>query len=145
MADRFTPGPWKINRTCSRKWGERYFEIWTDEGLQGDRPIARVDGDNAVWLEEGQDIANARLIAAAPELLAALRKAYEPGVREAALEAVEAFSALKLHSNDDNTARIISDLSTFVRAVDALRGLREALTTPALPTDVAELLRRVEG
>ena len=78
-------------------------------------------------------------------LAAALRKAYELGVREAAQEAVEAFQALKLHNDDDGTASIVSDFSTFMRAVDALQGLQEILATLPLPADVAELLRRVEG
>jgi hypothetical protein len=125
MADRFTPGPWKINRTCSRKWGERYFEIWTDEGLQGDRPIARVDGDNAVWLEDGQDIANARLIAAAPELLAALRKAYEPC------------------PCCEGTGLRLSDEGEYVCTYCEGTGRDPAKC--ALPPDVVELLRRVEG
>jgi hypothetical protein len=66
-----TPGPWKVVRTKDEHWRERYYGIWTDEGVEKDRPIANVDGDNAVWLPEGEDFANARLIAAAPELLEA--------------------------------------------------------------------------
>jgi len=69
----YTKGPWKLQRSHDSHWRERYYAIWTDEGGEGDRPIASVDGDNAVWLEPGADFANARLIAAAPELLEALK------------------------------------------------------------------------
>lgn len=59
-----TKGPWKYQRRTIPKHQERAFEIWTDEGISNDRPIAFVDGDNAVWLEDGEDEGNAAFIAA---------------------------------------------------------------------------------
>jgi hypothetical protein len=74
-----SPGRWKVVRTKDAKRPERYYEIWTDEGDEGmenDRSIAGVDGDNTVWIEKGQDMRNVRLIALAPALASALREAW---------------------------------------------------------------------
>ena len=69
-----TKGPWKVQRREIAQFQERAFQIWTDEGVLNDRPIAYVDGDNAVWLGEGEDVANAYLIAAAPDLYKACQE-----------------------------------------------------------------------
>lgn len=63
-----TPGPWKVEETTDHKTMETYYDIYTED----DRPIACVYGDNAVWLAEGEDVKNARLIASAPEMLDSL-------------------------------------------------------------------------
>ena len=58
-----TPAPWKMVRSFNGHWRERYYEIWTEEGGKDDRPIAHLEGDNAVWLYEGEDLANALFVA----------------------------------------------------------------------------------
>lgn len=72
-----TPGPWVVvpligigdgDLSDGMFEGERYSRIQTTD----ERTIATVDGDNAVWLGEGEASDNARLIAAAPVLLEAL-------------------------------------------------------------------------
>lgn len=63
-----TPGPWKIGRwPCDWRVADDKHRIVTADGAEA--TIALVNGDKA-WVKEHQ--ANARLIAAAPKLLAAL-------------------------------------------------------------------------
>ena len=69
MPHSFTPGPWA--RIIADGYTVRHPQIYSDKG-----PVA-----NATWLGDGRIDelnANARLIAAAPDLLAALR-----GLRDA--------------------------------------------------------------
>jgi hypothetical protein len=56
-----TPGPWSVSNGLSTVWAN-----------DGERQIA--DCDKGPLRSAGEDLANARLIAAAPELLAALRE-----------------------------------------------------------------------
>ncbi len=69
-----TPGPWVASEYVGPPFhaGERGSRV--DAAAASDypatRPIAIVHGDNAVWLGVGAAEANARLIAAAPRLLA---------------------------------------------------------------------------
>lgn len=59
-----TPGPWKLDATT--------LEITTSDEVEA--RIAMIDGDNCDW---SQAEADARLIAAAPEMLEALKTAKE--------------------------------------------------------------------
>ena len=61
--EKATPGLWKMVRSSSARRGERYYEIWTEEGGKDDRPIAHMEGDNAVWLCAGEDLTNALFVA----------------------------------------------------------------------------------
>ena len=154
--------------TCGRRGSERInrgdmtglldcldlFHLAADYGPMLLEVIREMANDYERWDKQNQHeplvmacirTIHLRLRSILAALAAALRKAYELGVREAAQEAVEAFQALKLHNDDDGTASIVSDFSTFMRAVDALQGLQEILATLPLPADVAELLGRVEG
>lgn len=64
-----TPGPWVT--------GSGGFESVKTPGPNG-RPIALVAGETQRWpFREGEMLANARLIAAAPDLLEAVRDAIE--------------------------------------------------------------------
>lgn len=80
-----TPGPWtwRVIPNLPPHERERLFEIVFHhpgggaDGRGGPASLATCDGDNAVWLAEGAAEANANLIAAAPELLAALKAALE--------------------------------------------------------------------
>lgn len=65
MADKFTPGPWHRYNAH----GSRLLSAWHIRQTNGPT-IARVDGNG---LSTETDSANARLIAAAPEMLSALR------------------------------------------------------------------------
>ena len=74
-----TPGPW--NRIIADGYTVRHPQIYSDTG-----PVA-----NATWLGDGrldELNANARLIAAAPELLEALEALldYENGIQKAKAE-----------------------------------------------------------
>lgn len=64
MSGRYTPGPWKLGRLGRYVYGG------------DDLAVVYVD-DNATPREENEMQANARLIAAAPELLAMLTEAAE--------------------------------------------------------------------
>ena len=65
-APKHTPGPWRMSAAI--RWDE--FDIRDAGSSGGYAPIAKVKGDKRSTLE--QAAANARLIAAAPELLEAL-------------------------------------------------------------------------
>lgn len=60
MTTKHTPGPWVIHQSTAESWPE----ILAPNGTV---PLARI---NSTW--RGEALANARLIAAAPELLEAL-------------------------------------------------------------------------
>ena len=82
-----TPGPWA--RIIADGYTVRHPQIYSDTG-----PIA-----NATWLGDGRVDelnANARLIAAAPDLLAALEALldYENGIQKAKAEQM-AYAAIK--------------------------------------------------
>jgi hypothetical protein len=71
-----TPGPWVARAVPNGEYApERVFEVYAN--LDMERPVAMVHGQNAVWLKEGEDVANAALIAAAPELFDEGEKALE--------------------------------------------------------------------
>lgn len=78
MADMaHTPGPWTLTqRTCSIGCCDDIHEVAGQypEDAEPCRHIATVNGGNAVWLHEGESEANARLIAAAPDMLALLEE-----------------------------------------------------------------------
>ena len=77
MEAKHTPGPWKLeippHMNGKRKKNPfehgREFIIWTTEGHR----VGIIDGPSNADMEE-KFMANARLIAAAPDLLAALEK-----------------------------------------------------------------------
>jgi len=70
----YTPGPWKIASTVSA----HYIESEGCKDISGyDYEVARVDligAPEVRVLSDNVDLANARLIAAAPDLLAALQE-----------------------------------------------------------------------
>lgn len=63
-----TPGPWDL---YSPHPAEQYIDIIEDAAAESYRPLLRIHHDKAMPQQETE--ANARLIAAAPELLEALR------------------------------------------------------------------------
>lgn len=75
-----TPGPW-VAREIKGGAPQSKFIIETPESVVGPesvpRWIAEVHGIDMKYQERGQTVANARLIAAAPELLEALKAARE--------------------------------------------------------------------
>jgi len=76
-------------------------------------------------------------------LAAALRKAYEPGVRERAIELIKALRAYAAIPVDQGMRHRKADAGREVWYRQSL--LEAALSSPALPADVAELLAAVEG
>lgn len=68
----FTPGPWKVMYATSPKAGECTLAVWPADTVDGyvGSPICKVSPEH---LMNETDEANARLIAAAPELLEALK------------------------------------------------------------------------
>jgi hypothetical protein len=83
----YTPGPWNLHRTYSNKKhvirhedGSENFSYWRLCVGPGDGIVAQIDGDTTVtgwWCpDNGAEVeANARLIAAAPEMVEALAEA----------------------------------------------------------------------
>lgn len=70
----FTPGPWDLKEMPCGIGCCTVYDVaatYQDDKVPGTRSVAVVNGGNAVWLREGEDIANARLIAASPDLYAA--------------------------------------------------------------------------
>lgn len=63
-----TPGPWRVERSPNRRilcvFGGESFATWICGELQA---------DNETRIDTGECLANAHLVAAAPEMLAALR------------------------------------------------------------------------
>ena len=80
--------------------------------------------------------------AARAALAAALRKAYEPGVRERAIELIKALRAYAAIPVDQGMRHRKADAGREVWYRQSL--LEAALSSPALPADVAELLARCE-
>jgi hypothetical protein len=70
----FTPGPWKVATKKDSYWNERYYTIIATLTDIGEMPIGNFDGDNAVWLHEGEDVANAQLASASPDMYNALKE-----------------------------------------------------------------------
>lgn len=73
-----TPGPWTLKKKrCGQGCCDDLHEVLAkyedDSAADPGRPIATVNGGNAVWLREGETDGNAALISAAPELLAACK------------------------------------------------------------------------
>ncbi len=60
-----TPGPWKVNSSWSNDLGV----------VADDRLVAMVTNDEDRPIDDAEQLANARIMAAAPELLAALKLA----------------------------------------------------------------------
>lgn len=71
MKAQHTPGPWKVESVPAvmSTLQKDFLITYTDDGLRSH--VARLF-DNSLCTEHGTTEANARLIAAAPELLAAL-------------------------------------------------------------------------
>lgn len=67
MTDQHTPGPWEVQRMGSKQF------IWDCAPYPGSVPIAEVIAGRYV----GEKARNARLIAAAPDLLTALNGLFE--------------------------------------------------------------------
>ena len=65
-----TPGPWKV--THGKVFGN-FGEYITRDVSDGSQYVARMDGSTMAAFDQAQ---NARLIAAAPTMLAALKRAY---------------------------------------------------------------------
>ena len=86
-----TPGPWKIGNT-SKAWNETFRIIG-----QGSRQVAQVSTDGA-RNDSDVNLANARLIAAAPELLEALVDLCEN------MESMSGLTDLGNHDFYDDTA-----------------------------------------
>lgn len=73
MSARHTPGPWRFEKEYDEfviigrpEWPARR------KGVAGEWSVARIDDQSGV--EPGEELANARLIATAPELLQALEE-----------------------------------------------------------------------
>lgn len=71
MKEKHTPGPWYVvNESIYRRPKEEIYEF-SGKGTAGDKPIAFIMKG---WQENGFPVeANAKLIAAAPEMLKALQ------------------------------------------------------------------------
>lgn len=91
-----TPRPWISHQVRDEEWQETYYGIQTADG----RPIGTFDGDNAVWLKEGQAVANRDLVVLlrnlAPEILAILRIEDEDTI----LSVVDALKAKVRNTSD---------------------------------------------
>jgi hypothetical protein len=73
MKTQYTPGPWKVVHTPTRK--ETFWAICTTNEAPHQAVIALVDGKSKYHEEHPECAeANARLIASAPDLLAALEQ-----------------------------------------------------------------------
>ncbi len=73
-----TPGPWRLSEDCGVCEGMGCFLVMTPANLRAEGEgivCGVVEIDQQVWPEIGCAEANARLIAAAPDLLAALELA----------------------------------------------------------------------
>jgi citrate lyase beta subunit len=66
-----TPGPWKVSALDARTIGPSRLLVCADSGGE----VPQLQGVAIVTLRTGETEANARVIAAAPELLAALKAA----------------------------------------------------------------------
>ena len=82
MSARHTPGPW-----IAREWRHHSPTTIVREVNGEVVPIADCDGVGSGYLMDPETLANARLIAAAPELLEALRALSEAGIPTAAMVA----------------------------------------------------------
>lgn len=93
-----TPGPWYVGPD-NRIWRRSPLELYEyGGGVAGDSPIAAAFDGRASWVNKFPSEANARLIAAAPELLQALKKcaavcAGETMNKNGLIEALEAARA----------------------------------------------------
>lgn len=89
--DTYTPGPWSITNP---NYGPLMAEIGTDSrpvGIVWTRQMcSRKESDRSIAEPNAEGEANARLIAAAPELLAALKLAYPLLTDKAAREEIGA-------------------------------------------------------
>lgn len=76
MTSKHTPGPWRVaappNKVCTDYRGASGNMLDTN-WASGGRAKTIVICEGRAWMEEGEELANASLIAAAPELLKALR------------------------------------------------------------------------
>lgn len=67
MNTKHTPGNWNVADSINRTENSRELAVWSEQ----DRVICLVSPKE---LENDEDLANAKLIAAAPEMLEALKK-----------------------------------------------------------------------
>jgi hypothetical protein len=105
---KYTPGPWEVSTLDGRTIGPVRTVIVEDEGGWTQTPLPQLQAVAVVKERTGETAANARLLAAAPELLAALERILPwaekwveqlsaqmagglyPGINEAALERARA-------------------------------------------------------
>ena len=77
MSYHHTPGPWVAPVA---RWGSKGCTVWTDDGL------IKVSDCQSNTLVLGAAQANARLVAAAPELLEVVRRLIEDGLSDALMD-----------------------------------------------------------
>jgi hypothetical protein len=87
-ATKWTPGPWQIGSDFTTLAGDRKTTLW---GSDGNQAVTLIQSGLVKWEEQAD--ANANLIAAAPELYAALE---------------DAFSDLNLYWRGDFTNRALA-------------------------------------
>ena len=90
MEAKHTPGPWEISKMAVPVWGSNGEEVDVKTGIyspNSSKPIASVGG-----LNDKRTVANSRLIAAAPDLLATLKKiTYAPWFLDEVLKSPEKY------------------------------------------------------
>lgn len=89
-----TPGPWTV---LPLNWGAQVL------ARRKNTPVCAIGGDTEDPREDQEALANARLIAAAPEMLAALRKALS------LIEAISDGRIAEVHGDIDETGSLVCD------------------------------------
>ena len=86
MSEQHTPGPW------SAKWSKYREKVFiVQAGQPSNRVLARFDGDGEG--PDKQSIADARLIAAAPDMVAALKRVIDVATTSPPVELVRRLDA----------------------------------------------------
>jgi hypothetical protein len=94
MSAGHTPGPWEISGTFEHRGDPSIWANITPVGYKSYGAIAQVSFFNELVTFDPVKLANARLIAAAPELLDALQFIREHGEEFSELAAKKAISAI---------------------------------------------------